>query len=78
MAALNFTSGRIALASFPRSGNTWVRFLLENATGQPCGSLYRDRVMPRGEDGIAIKTHELDSSRYARAIHLVRNPFDAI
>lgn len=25
-----------------------------------------------------IKTHGLDSVRYARAIHLVRNPFDAI
>lgn len=34
--------------------------------------------MPRASRGLVIKTHALDSARYARAIHLVRNPFDAI
>jgi hypothetical protein len=69
---------RVALASFPRSGNTWVRALLEHATGQATGSIYRDRVMPRGPQGIAIKTHALDSRGYTRAVHVVRNPLDAI
>ncbi len=69
---------RIALASYPRSGNTWIRFLLESATGERCGSIYDDRIMPRGSRGLVIKTHALDSARYARAIHLVRNPFDVI
>ena len=69
---------RIALASYPRSGNTWVRFLLEAATGERCGSLYRDRIMRRDTHGLVIKTHQLDSARYWRAIHLVRDPFDAI
>ena len=69
----------IALASFPRSGNTWLRYLIEEATGEKSGSVYpADRVMPRPRDGIVIKTHELDLHRYDRAIHIVRNPFDAI
>lgn len=69
---------RTALASFPRSGNTWVRYLLESATGELCGSVYQDRIMPRGGSGIVIKTHELNSEIYTRAVHLIRNPFDAI
>jgi hypothetical protein len=69
---------RIALASFPRSGNTWVRYLLESATGERCGSVYNDRIMPRSDNGIVIKTHELNSERYTGAVHLIRNPFDAI
>lgn len=69
---------RIALASFPRSGNTWLRFMIEEATGKQSGSLYNDKVLPRGGEGIVIKTHELDSYRYTHAIHLVRNPFCAI
>jgi hypothetical protein len=69
---------RTALASYPRSGNTWVRFLLEKAVGEECGSIYKDRIMPRGAEGIAIKTHALDSDKYERAIHVVRNPLDVI
>jgi len=69
---------RTALASYPRSGNTWVRFLLEKAVGELCGSIYKDRIMPRGGEGIAIKTHALDSDKYDRAILVVRNPFDVI
>ncbi|MEA5596130.1 hypothetical protein [Rivularia sp. UHCC 0363] len=71
---------RIALASFPRSGNTWFRFLIEESTGVKTGSIYDDRVMTRGLEGIVIKTttHQLDSSRYTKAIHIIRNPFDAI
>ena len=68
---------RTALASFPRSGNTWVRYMVEQATKQSSGSIYDDRVMPRGRDGIVIKTHLNDSSEYTHAIHLIRNPFDA-
>lgn len=66
------------MASYPRSGNTWVRFLLEAVTGERCGSIYADRIMPRNAHGLVIKTHALDSADYSRAIHLVRNPFDAI
>lgn len=71
---------RVALASFPRSGNTWFRFLLENATGEHTGnaSSKPSRILPRSGDGIVIKTHRKDSFRYTHAIHLVRNPFDVI
>jgi hypothetical protein len=71
---------RVALASFPRSGNTWFRFLLENATGEMTGNAGNrpTRILPRTGDGIVIKTHQSDSFRYTHAIHLVRNPFDVI
>lgn len=71
---------RVALASFPRSGNTWLRFVLEAATGELTGNASEQtaRVLPRGKDGIVIKTHRRDAHRYTRAIHLVRNPFDVV
>lgn len=69
---------RTALASFPRSGNTWLRNLIEKATGDRAGSIYRDKFDPRGRTGVVIKTHLRDSANYHRGIHLVRNPFDAI
>lgn len=69
---------RVALASFPRSGSTWVRHLLEKATGEECGSIYNDRIMPRGAEGVAVKTHGLDSHLFTHALHLVRNPLDAV
>ena len=31
-----------ALASFPGSGNTWVRYLIQQATGYVTGSIYND------------------------------------
>lgn len=70
---------RVALASFPRSGNTWMRSLIESATGQQTGSLYtKDRIMPRDTEGVVIKTHGFDACRFTHAIHLVRHPMDAI
>jgi hypothetical protein len=69
---------RTALASFPRSGNTWLRALIENSTGEKSGSIYHDRIMTRKSEGVVIKTHALDSYRYTRAIHVIRYPFDAI
>jgi hypothetical protein len=69
---------RVALASFPRSGSTWVRHLLEAATGEECGSIYDDRIMPRTGVGVVVKTHGLDSHLFTHALHLVRNPLDAI
>lgn len=55
----------VLLFSFPGSGNTWVRKLLEEATGQRTGSVYNDGslagVLP-GElacspDMVAVKSH---------------------
>ena len=57
---------KVALASFPGSGNTWVRFLLEQSTGFYTGSVYFDRQLWSygylervfNSSVIAIKTHE--------------------
>src|SRR6185437_16726911 len=37
---------RVYLASFPRSGNHWVRFLVEEATHITTSSVYRDPNFP--------------------------------
>ena len=59
----------IALASFPGSGNTWVRGLMQAATGLCTGAIYCDRTLRKtgfpGESirsGIvlAVKTHHDD------------------
>lgn len=49
-----FLSGNIrnlaALASFPGSGNTWLRHLIESASGIYSGSVYKDMgLYERGE-----------------------------
>jgi hypothetical protein len=68
---------RVALASYPRSGNTWLRLLIEEATGQMSGTIYGgNEVIKRSSEGIVIKTHGWDAYKYTHAIHLLRNPFD--
>lgn len=42
---------RTALASYPRSGNTFTRLLIERATGWHTSSLYCDRELARAFDG---------------------------
>ena len=39
---------RVALASFPGSGNTWVRYLLQQSTGILTGSVYNDYEFKHG------------------------------
>lgn len=55
-----------------------MRIFIEDYTGVPSGSVYRDRILPRSGEGIVVKTHRLDCDRYDRAIHIVRHPLDAI
>ena len=38
----NQSSTQVSLASYPGSGNTWVRLLIEQATGVFTGSVYVD------------------------------------
>ena len=78
-------SGRspIALASFPGSGNTWVRGLIQAATGLCTGAIYCDRTLRKtgfpGESirsGIVlvVKTHH-DDPRWS-GVHYDRSaPF---
>lgn len=64
------SGGVVALASFHGSGNTWVRHLLEQASGVFTGSIYCDRslklVFPGeqvvGPNVLVVKTHQCDST----------------
>ncbi|KAK6181148.1 hypothetical protein SNE40_009073 [Patella caerulea] len=77
-----------ALASYPGSGNSWTRHLLQKSTGIYTGSVGRERFMInngyRGEgvkngSVIVIKTHRSrnQSEVFERAVLLMRNPFEA-
>ena len=82
----------IALGSFLGSGNSWVRQLLESATGIYTGTLYCDEAYVQAgmigegvatENVIAIKTHERPAKareliKHDKAIYLVRSPFATI
>ena len=82
----------VALESFPGSGNSWVRQLLESATGVYTGAVYCDKsYIEKGmigegvttENVIAIKTHASPNVAKEvinpdKAIYVIRNPFEAI
>ncbi|XP_077977094.1 sialate:O-sulfotransferase 2-like [Glandiceps talaboti] len=80
----------VALVSFPGSGNTWTRHLLEIASGIYTGSIGNDRGLFRGgfrgqlEDyrkgnTLIVKTHYCDRKHeFSSAILLIRNPYNAI
>ena len=67
---LNRTKPITALVSFPGSGNTWMRYLIEQATGVLTGSVYCDRglkVVHPGEhivtgNVIVVKTHQAEAT----------------
>jgi Sulfotransferase domain len=81
----------IFLVSFPKSGNTWTRFLVANLifpqrdvtwtnidrlVPDPTGTAKRDfDRMPRPR---VIKSHECFDPRYPRVIYIVRDPRDVV
>lgn len=81
----------IFLVSFPKSGNTWTRFLLANVRfpnepatfaninrliPDPTGTAKRDfDRMPRPR---IIKSHECFDPRYPRVVYIVRDPRDVV
>jgi hypothetical protein len=79
-----------SLSSYPGSGNTWVRYLIEEYTGYYTGSIYTDKNLAQGgfkgemkdwKSGqmVAIKAHSFRNERPLEdAILLIRNPYDAI
>ncbi|XP_062870503.1 sialate:O-sulfotransferase 1 [Trichomycterus rosablanca] len=83
------TSSLIALSSFPGAGNTWLRHLIELATGFYTGSYYFDgSLYNKGFKGekdywrsgrtICVKTHESgpkEIEAFDSAILLIRNPY---
>ena len=83
--------GRYFLASYPGSGNTWGRLLLEELTGIYTGSTYCDDKLfysgmfgegVQDESIIAIKTHKplkfINPDQGDFVVFLVRNPYHAI
>jgi len=82
---------RTALFSVPGSGNTWVRHLLQQATGIYTGSVYKDKdLIKKGFkeekiDGtvLVIKSHlravnDLNGVLYDRAVLIYRLPYEAV
>lgn len=79
------------IASYPRSGNTWLRFVLFDilVSGQSSGFDEVNHIIPEvglhqraipllpGE-GRLIKTHERFHPRYNKAIYLVRDVRDVV
>ncbi|XP_071837837.1 WSCD family member CG9164-like [Apostichopus japonicus] len=84
---------KIALASFPRSGNGWTRHLIQYATKLYVGSArWADRQKHRNTDTfqasgddvrnkrvVIIKTHDRPKpGLYTQAVLLIRNPYRSI
>ncbi|CAB1348071.1 unnamed protein product, partial [Coregonus sp. 'balchen'] len=86
------SSSLVALSSFPGAGNTWVRHLIELATGYYTGSYYFDGTLyNRGFKGekdywksgrtICVKTHESgrrEIEMYDSVILLIRSPYRSL
>jgi hypothetical protein len=79
----------VFLVSYPRSGNTWLRFLIANAlwpaeqatfatVGDVVPDIYdvTDRDLLRRPGPRILKSHEPVDGRYPRVAYLVRSPAD--
>lgn len=85
-----FNANDVFIGSYPRSGSTWLRFLLVEAlAGQSSGFKNVNELIPDVGDhgnaqailpggGRVIKTHETYRASYQRAICLVRDPRDVV
>jgi hypothetical protein len=80
----------IFLASYPRSGSTWLRFMLfESLLGESSGFNNVNQAIPDVKSrqvglplmpggGRLIKTHEAYHPEYRKAVYLVRDPRDVV
>ncbi|MGA7754355.1 MAG: sulfotransferase domain-containing protein [Candidatus Sulfotelmatobacter sp.] len=87
---LGLDSSDVFLASYPRSGNTLLRFpLAEAVSGAPCSFQNVQRIVPEigvhvdaypllPSGGRLIKTHERYRRKYRRAIYVVRDVRDVL
>ena len=68
----------VALVSFHGSGNTWLRYMIEQATGYFSGSIYCDSVLKKVFPGeavasgnvVVIKTHHADARTLPKDVQL--------
>ncbi len=79
----------VFIASYPRAGSTWLRFLLNHVlTGAPSDFASVNRNIPHvgfhanalrlPSGGRLLKTHEAFRSEYQKAIYIVRDPRDVL
>jgi len=79
------------LVSFPRSGNTWTRFLIGNLVRPhesitflniekviPDTSALSNRYLERIPRPRIIKSHQFFDARYKKVIYIVRDPRDVV
>jgi Sulfotransferase domain len=79
------------IVSYPRSGNTWTRFLIANLMHPekpvtfanieqviPDSTALSSRAMKRIPRPRLVKSHEYFDPRYKRVIYLVRDPRDVV
>jgi hypothetical protein len=79
----------VFVVSYPRSGNTWTRFLLGNLTSQDAPVTFAniesrvpeiyfntDHAMRRLPRPRILKSHECFQPQYKRVIYIVRDPRD--
>jgi len=83
-----FTPADVFVGSYPRSGSTWLRFmLLEILAGQASSFSNTNEMLPDvgkhangatvlPAGGRLIKTHEVFRPEYKKAIYLMRDPRD--
>jgi len=87
--ALTVFPDDIFIVSYPRSGNTWTRFLIGNLVyhGDPVTFanvearipeiyLFPDRILRSLPRPRILKSHECFDPRYKRTIYIVRDPRD--
>jgi hypothetical protein len=84
----NFQPSDVFVGSYPRSGSTWLRFmLLEVLSGEASGFSKTNEMLPDvgkhstgarvlAGGGRLIKTHEPFRPEYKKAIYLARDPRD--
>lgn len=79
------------LVSYPKSGNTWARFLIANLLRPdekidfsnvnrmiPGNEVTRNRDLMRMPRPRVIKSHQYFDARYPRVIYIVRDPRDVV
>jgi hypothetical protein len=79
------------VVSYPKSGNTWTRFLITNLIHpqEPATFANIDRLIPEAEELTKrqldrvprpriMKTHQYFDPRYPRVIYIVRDPRDVV